>query len=93
MREDLYQKGVGDLTTVVEYSVMIYYTQAFEDFYPDVLSAIDTIIADTNQGYNNSKIPLKVNLQCYEKAVGLTENLTSSGDTLTRFRTWKSINI
>ena len=63
------QRWWNDNTTVVTYSVMIYYTQAFQDgIQSDLDCWLDNLFAVTNQGYINSKIPLRVTRFCTEKA-------------------------
>merc|ERR1712048_1107169 len=48
-----------DTTTIVTYSVMFYYTQAFEDKTADIEGFLDQVISITNTGYINSQIPLR----------------------------------
>ena len=58
-----------DMTTPVTFSLMVYYlpkvaagTASIEDF-------MDHQIAKLNQGYINSKIPVKAKLHCLQKLV------------------------
>ena len=79
----LIQQGRDDSTTVVTYSVMFYYTPEFEAVTYDIplfVSQVTTlsnknmthmnvqVIAETNQGYINSGIPLRVRSLCIAAA-------------------------
>ena len=57
-----------DTTTIVTYSVMFYYTQAFEDKTADIEGFLDQVISITNTGYINSQIPIRAQKFCSEKA-------------------------
>ena len=50
---------------------------------------IDGMIALTNVGYKMSKVPLKVKLFCYEKAVGLQEKPDSTSQQIAEFEKYK----
>jgi len=63
----LIQKGRDDSTTVVTYSVMVYYTPQFKIIRPDVSQYVEWVIDETNEGYNNSKLPIKIQLHCIEE--------------------------
>ena len=52
--------GIKDSTTIVTFSVMFYYTQEFEAVTADIEGFVDQIIDITNEGYINSKIPVRV---------------------------------
>ena len=60
---------IKDNTTIVTYSVMIYYTKAFADITPDIEGYTDILISETNQGYINSKVPLRVKRHCLEQVL------------------------
>ena len=60
--------AVIDNTTVVTYSVQIYYTKEFAAVTPDIQGWMDAVIAETNQGYINSNVPLRVKKHCTEQA-------------------------
>jgi len=52
-----------DTTTLVTYSVMLWYTPEFAATFatePDMDAFINLVIEETNQGYINSKIPVRV---------------------------------
>ena len=54
-------KGIADTTTVVTYSVMIWYTPQFRNLFSsdsDTLAHVQLIIDTTNQGYINSQMPV-----------------------------------
>ena len=57
-----------DNTAMVEFSVMIYYTPQFAAITPDIPGFVDQVLAETNQGYINSKVPMSIKLHCIEKA-------------------------
>ena len=57
-----------DTTTPATYSVMFYYTPDFEATTPDIPGFIDQVLAETNQGYVNSQIPLTAAKFCVKAA-------------------------
>ena len=57
-----------DTTTIVNYSIMFYYTQAFEDATADIDGFLDQVVSIANTGYNNSQIPIRAKKFCSEKA-------------------------
>merc|ERR1711962_880918 len=63
-RTALVAMGRQDTTTVVTYSVMFWYTKEFADVTPDIPLFISQVIAETNQGYINSKVPVRVKAHC-----------------------------
>lgn len=69
-------EATADTTTIVTFSVMFYYTQEFEAGTADIEGFVDQIIDITNEGFINSKIPVRVRSFCIEKA-SLTD---STGD-------------
>jgi len=52
----------------ISYSVRVYYTREFAAVTPDPDGFIAQMIAETNQGYSISSVPLKVKLHCAELA-------------------------
>ena len=46
---------------------MIYFTPDFEALITDVEGYVGVLLAETNEGYFNSKIPVRVSLFCIEK--------------------------
>ena len=61
---ELLAQGRADATTVVEYTVTVYYTKGFKETTADPATFIDQVIAETNDGYKNSNIPLHAKLHC-----------------------------
>merc|ERR1719219_2302139 len=57
-----------DNTTIVTYSIMFYYTQAFEDTTADIDGFLDQLVSIANTGYINSQIPIRAQRFCSEKA-------------------------
>ena len=60
--------ATADTTTIVTFSVMFYYTPEFEAETADIEGFVDQIIDITNEGFINSKIPVRVRSFCIEKA-------------------------
>ena len=56
-----------DNTTIVTYTVMFYYTAELAEDTPDLEGFFDQLIADTNAGYENSEIPLRIKKHCSEQ--------------------------
>jgi len=63
----LFAKGKEDKTTLVTYSVKVYYTAEVKKKVPNLPTMVDSVIGKTNQGYINSKIPIRVKLHCLEQ--------------------------
>ena len=70
------------------YSVMFYYTPEFAAATPNIEDFIDQVIAETNQGYANSKIDITVTKFCAELA-SISEATTKEANMLTAFREMK----
>jgi len=85
--ELLRQKGINDQSTVVTYTVKIYYTQEFKDDTPDVPLFLDQVIAETNQGYIDSNIPIRV--KQYGSAEMVTIKESDSSTMLNALRNYK----
>merc|ERR1712215_596793 len=59
---ELFDRGKSDSVTVVNYSIMIWYTPQFRATFPseeEMNLFIDQIFDETNQGYINSEIPVR----------------------------------
>ncbi len=56
-----------DNTTIVTYTVMFYYTAELAEDTPDLEGFFDQLVADTNAGYENSEIPLRIKKHCSEQ--------------------------
>merc|ERR550532_2052568 len=63
----LLDMGKTDQTTLVTYSIMLYYTPEVKADVDDIRLMADQVIATTNQGYINSEIPLRAVLHCIEE--------------------------
>jgi hypothetical protein len=53
---------------MANYSIKFYYTAEFAAVTPDISGFIDQIITETNQGYANSRVPLRAYSLCHELA-------------------------
>ena len=60
------QQGVDDDSTIVEYTIKYYYTKEFAEATDDIELYLDQVIAETNQGYINRNIPIRVKIFCIE---------------------------
>ena len=78
---------VKDMTTVVNISIMFYYTQAAKDITPNIEDFIKHVVAVTNLGFINSQIPVRVQIFCIKRAT-ITEG-SDNQDTLSRFENMK----
>merc|ERR1719348_907340 len=83
------QQGKDDSTTIVTYSVMFYYTPEFAAITDDIPMFVSQVIAETNQGYINSRVPLRVKSHCIA-AASLRDNYDSSA-MLNQFSNYKPI--
>merc|ERR1712223_2310966 len=67
----LLELGKMDQTTISNYSIMLYYTPearaAVETSGDDFKMFVNEMIDTTNQGYINSKIPIRAHLHCLEE--------------------------
>ena len=72
------QRALTDNTTTVSYSVMFYYTRDFAKITADIAGYVDQLLAETNQGYVNSEVPLLVTKHCISPA-----SLSDIPDTIT----------
>jgi hypothetical protein len=77
--------GVEDRDTIATYSVMVYFTPDFKALHPDVMGYVSEAISETNEGYANSGIPLRVELHCVEELENFVETPASSSLTLSNF--------
>merc|ERR1711970_426693 len=65
---DTHYDDVADTTTIVTYTVKVYYTPQFKAATADIGGFVDQVIEETNQGYINSRVPIRVKLFCTELA-------------------------
>merc|ERR1711981_7184 len=89
---DLQNQGKEDETTIAEFSVMIYYTPEFAAETPDVQTYVDAVIAETNEGYMNSLIPIRIEVHCIELAEDL-HDMQDGVDMIYAFEDWGGNNI
>ena len=85
-KEKLVQQGVNDTTTVVTYSTMIYYTPEFAAVTADIAGWVDQVLAESNQGYINSQMPVRITKLCIEAAT-----INDIADTSTFISTFASM--
>jgi hypothetical protein len=64
----LQARATADNTTMATYSVKVYFTPEFALETPDIEGFVSQAIAETNQGYANSQVPITVQLFCIEPA-------------------------
>merc|ERR1711934_1055837 len=64
---DLIKKGKTDKTTMVTYTIKIYYTPEVRKSVKNIATMVKNVVDQTNQGYKNSKIPVRVKLHCMEE--------------------------
>ena len=67
-RKEKSESMTGDREDIVTYSVMIYFTPAFAAITADIPNFVDQVITETNQGYINSQMPVRISLHCIEAA-------------------------
>ena len=79
--------GQRDDTTHVTYSVMIYYTADFAAVTADIPGFVDQALAESNQGYANSLIPLTITLLCIEAAT--INDIADTSDFISAFANMK----
>jgi len=79
----------NDNTTEAVYSIMFYYTPEFAQITPDITGFIDDVLAETNQGYRNSKVKLTAIKHCVEEAT-IHDNARIHGSLLNAFASMKS---
>ena len=75
--------GQSDNSTLVQYTVMFYYTTDFAKITADIAGYIDQVLAETNQGYVNSDVPLRASKYCIEPA-----GISDLSDTITMLNTF-----
>merc|ERR1719186_157041 len=84
---DMRADATSDTTTIVTYTVKVYYTRQFQAATADIDGFLDQVIQETNQGYINSKVPLRVKLFCSELAT--INEINSSSQMLRKFEKMK----
>ena len=86
----LQARAAEDNVTTASYSVMFYYTPEFADITADIDGFIDQVLAETNQAYAQSGVPLTATKLCTERATIHDASGTSSTQIITAFRGMKS---
>lgn len=56
-----------DRSSLISYSIKVYYTSQVAENVKDVETFLDQVIKETNEGYKNSKVPLRAELLCAER--------------------------
>merc|ERR1711892_1073286 len=85
--ENLLATAEADNTTAASYSVMFYYTPEFEAITSDIRGYIDQVLAETNQGYAQSGVPLTVTHFCTEAAT--INDIQDTSDLISAFKNMK----
>ena len=73
----------SDNSSLVQYTVMFYFTTDFAKITADIGGYVDQVLAETNQGYVNSDIPLRVSKYCIEPA-----GISDGSDTISMLNTF-----
>jgi len=60
------RNGLNDNTTMATFSVMFYYTPKFKKSTPNIEGYFNQIIAEANQGFANSGVPMRATKFCTE---------------------------
>jgi hypothetical protein len=81
--DELIEQGQADRARTTVYSVTVYYTKAFKRSTRNVAAFVDQVIAETNAGYINSKIPIRIKLHCLLES-SIPDNMDPE-ETLNRF--------
>merc|ERR1711937_942524 len=71
------ERALTDNSTVVTYTVKVYYTAAFAASTPDIEGLVASAVAETNQGYINSQVPLRIKKHCTEQTT-ISDGLSTS---------------
>ena len=85
----LLEKGKTDKTTLVTYTIKVYVTSELKESTPDIRTVVEQLIATTNQGYINSKIPLRASLHCLEEITDMSEDDFTHDRDLGHFRKYR----
>ena len=73
----------SDNSALVQYTVMFYFTPDFAKITADIAGYVDQVLAETNQGYVNSEVPLRVSKYCIEPA-----GISDGSDTISMLNTF-----
>ena len=86
-KQNVRRTTAADNTTIVTYTVMFYYTPQVAIYTDDIPGFIDQVIAETNQGYINSMMPVRIAKFCIEEAS--FDDIEDSSDALKAFKKMK----
>lgn len=75
--------GAADRDTIAEVSVKVYYTPQLARAVSNIRGVVDLAIAETNSGYRDSGVRIRLKLHCLEKS---SVNDQNSGPLLEEFR-------
>jgi hypothetical protein len=80
--EEVLQRGKMDHTTMVDASVMVYYTTAFKNevdknFKINIEKVVQRLILVANTAYSQSGIPLRIHSYCIEQQHNVSETHTA----------------
>ena len=78
-----------EIETHWTYSLMVYYTPEFAAVEDDIEDFIDEMIAETNQGYLNSKLPITLTKFCSELATLSEHSVANSFELFYEFEKMK----
>ena len=79
----LAEQGRADRSSIATYTVTVYITKGFKAVTKNPFLFISQVIAETNQGYKNSGIPLRIALHCIQES-NIPDGL-GAYETLNRF--------
>jgi len=89
---DLIKKGKTDKTTMVTYTIKIYYTPEVKKSVKNIATMVENVVDQTNQGYKNSKIPVRVKLHCMEETsvpIGTAQGTDQRLESLQQVQGWR----
>ena len=84
---DFQPENIEDTTTLVTYSIKVYYTPSFAAVTADIEGFLEQVIQETNQGYINSNVPLRASALCIEEAT--IDDMPNAGEMLNAFTNMK----
>jgi len=86
--EYLKSLGESDTTTVVTYTVMLWYTQEFRNLFAtsaDMDAFTDLVILETNEAYISGNMPVRIQKHCLKQHPTINEDDTDSSTILSNF--------
>ena len=82
------ERGKTDKETIATLSVRIYFTTEFEAVTSDIGSFMADVVAEANQGYVNSEVKVRMELECVERFT--LPEVESAKAMLERFANYKA---